>query len=387
MSCFGGNLVQVQDIAPFNNQSAAELSPYREGPFSTTDGRAELPIQYSKQGIASQDETPARTLIEVFKSLIAKQGDKGALRIEDPMPPLNGEEFPPALPLDQWKTWTFQEYYNDVCRSAKSLLKLGVQQHDAVNVFGFNSPEWFIGQMCAIFVGGKVAGIYPSDTAEQVSFKCRHSGATVAFVEDAKKLEKFRKAASNLNNLRAIICWACDPIEIRDINGKEVPCYTWEKFMSLGDDVDDGILEQRFTQIKPGHCCALVYTSGTTGDPKAVMITHDNIIFESTVVISLIGHLYNEEQEERILSYLPLSHVAGMMVDIVVPLILTDRGPGWWSIYFARPYDLKVGAIGDRLRAVRPTLFLGVPRVWEKVAEKVKAIGAAKPAFIRSLSG
>jgi len=223
MNCCGGNQDQEEDVAPFNNQlgtenrpcrqvapfnnqSVAQLSPYSQGPFSTTDGRTELPIQYSKEGIASKNETPARTLIEVFKSVISKRGDKGALRIEDPMPPLKGMEFPPALPLDKWKTWTFQEYYNDVCRAAKSLIKLGVQQHDAVNVFGFNSPEWFIGQMSAIFVGGKVAGIYPTDTVEQVSFKCRHSGATAAFVEDAKKLEKFCKAAADLNNLRAIVC-------------------------------------------------------------------------------------------------------------------------------------------------------------------------------------
>ena len=67
--------------------------------------------------------------------------------------------------------------------------------------------------------------------------------------------------------------------------------------------------------------------------------------------------------------------VAGMMVDIITPLTSSAFKPGWISVNFARPYDLKVGSIGDRLKTVQPTLFLGVPRVWEKIAEKMKAIG------------
>jgi len=387
MSCCGGEQVQVDTVAPYKDQPADEMSPYTQGPFSTINGTVALPIQYAKAGIASKEVTPARTIIDMFKSVADKHGDRPALRVERPVPPLNGKEWPPALPMEEWKCWTYKEYYNDVVKAAKSLLKIGVQQHDAVNIFGFNSPEWFVGEMCAIFVGAKAAGIYPSDTAEQVSFKCRHSGASVAFVEDASKLKKFQKAAQDSTRLRAVVSWACDPIEIKGADGKDIPCYSWEQFMALGDDVKDEELEERIAKVEPGHCCGLIYTSGTTGAPKAVMISHDNVIFEVNVVLGDLQHIYNVAQEERILSYLPLSHVAGMMIDMVMPLLFTEKTPGWWVAHFARPYDLKVGAIGDRLRLVQPTLFLGVPRVWEKVAEKVKAIGAAKPACIRSLSG
>jgi len=76
-----------------------------------------------------------------------------------------------------------------------------------------------------------------------------------------------------------------------------------------------------------------------------------------------------------------------MMVDIAMPLIGTAKGPGWVCCFFARPYDLKVGSIADRLRAVKPTVFVGVPRVWEKIAEKVKAIGKTKPYPVRAFSG
>jgi long-chain-fatty-acid--CoA ligase ACSBG len=105
------------------------------------------------------------------------------------------------------------------------------------------------------------------------------------------------------------------------------------------------------------------------------MITHDNILFEVFNVLKIIPNGKNAEQE-RILSFLPLSHVAGMMVDIVAPIAMAANGPAWCTVSFARPYDLKIGSVGDRLRSVKPTLFLGVPRVWEKIAEKMKAVGA-----------
>lgn len=387
MSCCGGEQVRVDQVAPYNDQPAAELSSYRNGPYSTTDGTKALPIQFAESGFASERVTPAKTLMEIFKSVSINHGHRPALRVERPVPPLNGKEYPPALPMEDWKCWSYKEYYNETWQAAKSLLKLGVQQHDAVNIFGFNSPEWFIGQMSAIFVGAKAAGIYPSDTAEQVSYKCRHSGASVAFVENETKLAKFQKAAAESIKLRAVVCWACDPIEIKGRDGQVIPSYSWDQFMALGKDITDDLLDKRIGNVQPGHCCNLVYTSGTTGNPKAVMVTHDNIIFEVKCVLENLKDIYNLPQEERLLSYLPLSHVAGMMVDIICPIIFTDTTPGWWVAHFARPYDLKVGAIGDRLRLVQPTLFLGVPRVWEKVAEKVKAIGAAKPACVRSLSG
>merc|ERR1712232_111056 len=111
--------------------------------------------------------------------------------------------------------------------------------------------------------------------------------------------------------------------------------------------------------------------------PKAVMLSHDNILFQSAAAVAAIPHLCLDEKEgDRILSYLPLSHVAGMVVDNVVPLYSTVTKPGWVEVNFARPYDLKAGGLGPRLNAVRPTTFLGVPRVWEKIAEKLRAVGA-----------
>ena len=108
------------------------------------------------------------------------------------------------------------------------------------------------------------------------------------------------------------------------------------------------------------------------------MVTHDNLVFEArTCMGEGVQHVGGKSSDhERILSYLPLSHVAGQMIDVMCPISITALRPGCCSVFYARPYDLKIGTLGDRLRTVKPTVFLGVPRVWEKIAEKMKAVGA-----------
>jgi len=367
-----------------------ELSEYipSQGPFFTCDAKAASKIRFARKGFASKSGLPSRTIMQVFQKAVSNNGSKVAFRVERPVPPLNKKNrFPPALPLSKWKSWTYKEYYDDCFSAACSLFHLGVVQYDSVCVYGFNAPEWLIAQNSAIMAGAKVAGIYPSDTAEQLHFKARHSGATVAIVENAGKLEKLRTAIKKgLPKLKAIVTWDCECEKL--VEG--VPCYNWSQFLKLGENIDPIKLTQQWNNIQPGHCCALIYTSGTTGNPKAVMISHDNILFEAALVLQILGTSTNfnrRASEERNLSFLPLSHVAGMMVDIIMPLIVTAKGPGWVCTFFARPYDLKLAAIGDRLRAVKPTIFLGVPRVWEKISEKVKAVGAANNWALRSLAG
>merc|ERR1711988_1433561 len=141
--------------------------------------------------------------------------------------------------------------------------------------------------------------------------------------------------------------------------------------------VSDGDLASKTKLVQPGHCAALIYTSGTTGEPKAVMISHDNIIYEANTVITIIKNSVGlSPNGERLVSYLPLSHVAGFMVDVVCTVVFTACFPTHCTLYFARPYDLKIGSIKDRLIAARPTIFLGVPLVWEKIADRIREIGA-----------
>jgi len=362
-------------------QTTAQRVPYpADGtPFWTCDGNSKATIRMSESGAGSESVCPPQTLPEIFKEAVAKKGDKVCMRVERGLPPPEGVKAPPCLPDNQWTTWTYKQYYEESCKIAKACIKIGHQRHESVNIFGFNSPEWFMSQMAAILAGGKAAGIYPTDTPEQVQFKCTHSHGSVAIVEDSGKLKPFLTYKDDMPNLKALVCWACPVPEggkITRSDGTVIECYTWADFMKLGESVEDSLLEARISAQEPGHCCSLIYTSGTTGNPKAVMISHDNILWASQTVLGVIPN-GKTDKAERILSYLPLSHVAGLMVDIICPIVGAAKSPSYIEVSFARPYDLKIGTVGDRLRAVKPTLFIGVPRVWEKIAEKMKAVGAS----------
>ena len=289
-----------------------------------------------------------------------------------------GETPPVSLPLEEWNCRTYEETYQE-CRSvAKGFLSLGLASMDAVAIYGFNTPEWVMAEIAAILAGGCAAGIYPSDTAEQVSFKAKHSGTAIAVVQNKQKADMFLAAAADLPKMKAIVVW--DETDGIPDSTSDIQIFTWSTLIDLGKSGSDASLDERMNAQEPGQCCAYIYTSGTTGMPKAVMISHDNILFESRLAFDLIPNMGEDaDAGERIISYLPLSHVAGMMVDIISPITIAATKPGYATLHFARPYDLKAGTLGDRLRAVRPTLFLGVPRVWEKIQEKIMAKSAANP--------
>lgn len=154
--------------------------------------------------------------------------------------------------------------------------------------------------------------------------------------------------------------------------------------MKLGDDVKPKQLQKRIDAQKPGHVCTLIYTSGTTGNPKAVMITHDNATWTPQTVFCALGDDFGTVEELNV-SYLPLSHVAAQMLDIHMPIAVCATRGGKCSVTFARPDALK-GTLKDTLVATRPTLLFGVPRVWEKMGDAIKAIGA-KNTGIKAMLG
>lgn len=381
-----GNQVLTQEFGPTNDPNGY-VEYQGDGPWFTCKPDGIMPARLAKSGAASEEDCPVRTSIAILTAAAERNGDKPAFKVERPCPPLGADNVPPpALPEAEWLTWTYAEFLGDVKSAAKGFIKLGMQQHDAVNVWGFNAPEWIISSYAAQFAGGKCAGLYPTDTDDTAAFKVVHSGGSIVVVEDKGKLAKLAKglaARGDAKAVKAIIAYGFEPAsgETLDLKGcGQVPVYSWKALIEMGKALPDADMDTRIKAVKTGHCCALIYTSGTTGDPKAVMISHDNMAFEATTVFGLLYKsvsLGKIQQQERILSYLPLSHVAGMMVDIVGPVNMTATTSAWMTVYFARNYDLKVGAIKDRLQVARPTIFLGVPLVWEKIADKIRAIGAS----------
>ena len=227
--------------------------------------------------------------------------------------------------------------------------------------------------------GGVSVGIYATNETEACRYISQHSQAKVVVVHGLAQLQKYYAIAKNLKpQLQALVVYG---LYNNDDNDKKatipdsvkaqcggIPVYTFDEFCALGNPTNDkdkdeqlkAMLAQRTEAWQPGHTCSLIYTSGTTGPPKAVMITHDNITWQAKTVSHLaVSHAGELSERDCMVSYLPLSHIAAQLLDIYLPI---QTG---MQIYFAQPDALK-GSLGPLLLEVRPTVFFGVPRVWEK---------------------
>lgn len=320
----------------------------------------QMPIYKSKNGVASHAPT---TIFSLFKQAVNNVGDKVAFRVER-----GGDE--------KWVSWSWKKYYDDVIQFGRALLSIGFQPFDSVNPIGFNSPEWHISILGAVAAGGLAAGIYASNAPKACQYIIKHSGGKVVVAENRKQMVKFTEG-TGLNDTGVIALVMYD--ETDDLPpapaGAAYKCYKFSEFMALGDKVPVAKVEELIAKQRPGHCGSLIYTSGTTGDPKAVMCTHDQLTWTSKFFHTSCGDFGNGDPE-RIISYLPLSHIAAQIVDIFGPLELASKGIDC-QVTFARPTALK-GTLGITLKATQPTFFFGVPRVWEKFMAKIKAGGQAK---------
>ncbi len=165
--------------------------------------------------------------------------------------------------------------------------------------------------------------------------------------------------------LKALVMFNETLVEEDDKANSSVPIYTFAEFMELGKDISGATIDDRMKAQKPGQAANLIYTSGTTGPPKAVMISHDNIYFCCYAIMKRL-HVFSEN--DRSVSYLPLSHIAALLLDILGPIYIGCE------VYFARP-DVMRGTLVETLNLVQPTWFFGVPRVYEKIYEKMMSVG------------
>jgi len=263
---------------------------------------------------------------------------------------------------------------------AKTLIFLEFQPFDCINIIGFNSREWFVANFGAIAAGGIAAGIYTTNLPDACKYISDHSNAKVVLVEGLVQLEKYIQIAGELKNLKAIVMYGPDELpEDIAIKCPSMPVYTFDAFLKLGKNrISDKELVARKDALKPEHTCTLIYTSGTTGPPKAVMITHDNINWTVRSMLSVTPRGKLDESDVMI-SYLPLSHIAAQMLDMHVPLVTGQQ------TYFAEPDALK-GSLGATLKEVRPTVFFGVPRVWEKIYDKLQEVAKSSTGLKKMLS-
>ncbi|XP_054661527.1 long-chain-fatty-acid--CoA ligase ACSBG2 isoform X2 [Grus americana] len=321
----------------------------------TTRRDGEVRLRMDEQGIGS--EAP-KTVHELFQEAVRKYGDYYALA---------------SKKRGQWIKLTYKMYYDECWKAAKSFLKLGLERFHGVCILGFNSAEWFIADIGAILAGGFAVGIYTTNSPEACHYVAENCSANVLVVENHKQLQKILEIQHKLPHLKAIILYG------EELKEKRPNLYSWSEFMDLGRDVPDTQLREIIESQKPNQCCTLIYTSGTTGQPKGVMLSHDNLTWTASAAGRFIMLVDAKVKQELVVSYLPLSHIAAQMSDIWSAMTFGVQ------VFFAQPDALK-GTLVDTLREVRPTAFLGVPRVWEKMEEKMKSIGAKSSAFRRKVA-
>ncbi|XP_013176860.1 PREDICTED: long-chain-fatty-acid--CoA ligase ACSBG2-like isoform X1 [Papilio xuthus] len=271
----------------------------------------------------------------------------------------------------QWQKTTYKQYQERVRTIAKGFLKLGLERYHSVGILGFNSEQWYIADLAAIHAGGYAAGIYTTNSPDACYHCLETSRANICAVQDKKQLEKILSVRSKLKHLKAIVQWE-GPVDT------SVPgVYSWEQVMEMGAKEPDTQLNSILKGMAVNECCTLVYTSGTVGPPKAVMLSHDNLTWDAFSISERVGDL--APTYDRLVSFLPLSHVAAQVVDIFTTLMNAV------AVYFAQPDALK-GTLVETLKEVRPTRFLAVPRVWEKMYEKIMAVGASSGTIKRSIA-
>ncbi|XP_063003029.1 long-chain-fatty-acid--CoA ligase ACSBG2 isoform X2 [Elgaria multicarinata webbii] len=347
------------EAAEQTEESAAEMFRSKAAPSSvglwTSKRDGVVKLRMDESGIGCE---PPITVHELFLNTVNQYGDFSALA---------------SKKHGKWTRMTFRQYYEECRVAAKSFLKLGLDRFHGVCILGFNSAEWFIADVGAIFAGGLAVGIYTTNSPEACQYVAENCGANIIVVENEKQLQKIQEIQGKLPLLKAIIMYG------EEVKEKKPNLYSWTEFMALGSTVSDDQLDKIIASQKPNQCCTLIYTSGTTGQPKGVMLSHDNITWTARAGGEYVNLSKATEQQEIVVSYLPLSHVAAQMIDIWLPVTFGIQ------TYFAQPDALK-GTLVDTLKEVRPTAFMGVPRVWEKMQEKMKSAGAKSSALKRRIA-
>ena len=279
------------------------------------------------------------TVFEVFEATARSHADRPAMRRK------RGGE---------WETTTWAEYRDAVRRAARGLAALGVAPGKGVAIMGFSRPEWYVANAAAMAAGGLPAGVYTTNTPDQCHYIAEHAEAVVAIVENTDYLERFLAVRERLPLLKAIVLMEGEPA------GEGV--LSWSQFLEGGEAVDEAEIDARIAAIGPDDVCTLIYTSGTTGSPKAVMLTHRNLSWMAEKMVDLL----DIRAEDRLISYLPLSHIAEQVASLYLSMCTGA------CVHFAE----SVEKLGENLREVRPHVFLGVPRVWEKIQAGIQAAGA-----------
>lgn len=250
-----------------------------------------------------------------------------------------------------WHSISSLEYVNLANSISRGLLRLGIQPNDKIAVISSNNrTEWNVVDIGILQIGAQNVPIYPTITKEDYNYILNHSEAKICFVSDSEILEKLN-AIKDKTKLERVFTF-------NQIEGEEY----WKDVLRLGEDESNqDVVEDRKQNVKPNDLATLIYTSGTTGVPKGVMLSHHNIVSN---VIDSEKRLPFEHGNAKSLSFLPVCHSFERMVLYLYQYCGV-------KIYFAE----SIEKMAENIKEVQPNVMTGVPRLYEKVYDKIIAKG------------
>ena len=261
----------------------------------------------------------------------------------------------------EWVSTSTQEYINKANAISRGLLRMGVKPNDKIAVISMtNRTEWNILDIGVLQLGAQNVPIYPTISEEDYQYVLNHSEAKYCFISCNEVLEKVLSVNSELKTVKAIFSF------------DQLPnCKNWKEVLEKGADTSNqDEVEKLKDAVEPNALATLIYTSGTTGKPKGVMLTHDNVVSNT---LESSERLPIKDGKVRSLSFLPVCHIYERML----MYLYQYRGV---SIHFA-PID----QISDYLKEVKPHVMTAVPRLLEKVYDKIIAKGADLTGIKRKL--
>ena len=255
-----------------------------------------------------------------------------------------------------WNPISWKDYFERAAHVGHGYRTLGLDRGSHVAVLSENRIEWVLAQLGAGLVGAVTIGVYPTSPANEVAYVLEHADAEIIVCEDQEQVDKVIEVRDQLPKLRRIVV-----VEVKGMRSYPADLVvSFEALEQAGAEHrarNPGLVDEALSRQNLADTALMIYTSGSTGKPKGAMLSYGNIRAQAIAVVEKLGLDRNTTH----LSYLPLCHVAEQMTTLMAPVYLGSQ------INFGE----SIRTVQEDLREVAPTMFLGVPRIWEKLHSSI----------------